>query len=180
MKILPQQRDGFTLIELMVVIAIIGVLSAVVITSVSQAKSKSRDAQVRSDLQLLKLAFVRYRESGASPTYSYPSTSGVWKCLKTSGTCWSAPTYSFDAAATSNISPYFPGGVVPKPPGTKSGEFRFDSYLYANPIVPTSGYQSGAYIVWPQESPISNADCRGWNRGLLSDGIYYCYERLPD
>ncbi len=56
-------KKGFTLVELMIVIAIIGILTAIVTSNFSQSKAKSRDAKRISDLaqiQLtLELAFDR-------------------------------------------------------------------------------------------------------------------------
>lgn len=52
--------QGFSLVELMVVIAIIGVVSAVGVTSISSIQESSRDTQRTSDLSTLKVALQRF------------------------------------------------------------------------------------------------------------------------
>lgn len=46
-----QKQQGFTLIEFLVVIAIIGILSGIALTSLSTARKKARDAQRLSDIR---------------------------------------------------------------------------------------------------------------------------------
>lgn len=48
---LKNLKKGFTLIELLVVIAIIGILSAVVIASLNSARTKSKEAAIKSNLR---------------------------------------------------------------------------------------------------------------------------------
>jgi type II secretion system protein G len=68
-------NKGFTLIELMVVIAIIAILSGIIITSLTQSKSKSRDAERVSDLNQIQLALEQYFDRcGQYPADIYSAT----------------------------------------------------------------------------------------------------------
>ena len=53
-------KKGFTLVELMIVIAIIGLLSGIIITSLTGSKAKSRDARRISDVNQIQLALEQY------------------------------------------------------------------------------------------------------------------------
>ena len=63
------QRKGFTLIEILIVIAIVAVLSAAIILALSPAEilRKSRDATRIADLSTLNNALVRYLSDVNSP-----------------------------------------------------------------------------------------------------------------
>lgn len=183
MEKLPRFKKGFTLIELLVVIAIIGLIVAVVSVAINGAQSRGRDSKVRSDKQLIVLALVRARE--ADPNYQYPGVGGASSayCLKASGTCWNG-AYSGNSTIATAISPYLTNGVIPKPPGTKSGEHRYDSYLYMpgpTSVNTVNGPKVGAWLVWPQEKPIPDCNSGGDDGGTTDPGtgIYYCYEMLP-
>lgn len=79
----PKFTAGFTLIELMVVIAIIGVLSSVVLSSLNSARAKARDSARQADLNQIRLAFELYRDN-----YGYYPLCGVssYYCCST-GNC---------------------------------------------------------------------------------------------
>ena len=63
---------GFTLIELLVVIAIIGVLSSVVLASLNTARSKAKDAALKSEVR--QLAILMALEYDDSQSYSALAT----------------------------------------------------------------------------------------------------------
>ena len=51
---------GFTLIELLVAIAIIAVLAIAFLLTVQTQLAKARDAELKDDLQKIKVAFEKY------------------------------------------------------------------------------------------------------------------------
>ena len=56
----PRLIRAFTLIELMIVVAIIGILSAAIMVNFSSARAKSRDGKRISDLGNIQLALAQY------------------------------------------------------------------------------------------------------------------------
>jgi prepilin-type N-terminal cleavage/methylation domain-containing protein len=66
-------RKGFTLIELLVVVALIGILATLVMANFTAARSRSRDAQRKSDLRQISTALrLYYNDNG-----SFPVASGI-------------------------------------------------------------------------------------------------------
>lgn len=70
MKNISKISKGFTLVELMVVIAIIAILTGIIVTNFTQAKAKARDAKRISDIANLQLALALFfdRCNGYPPT----------------------------------------------------------------------------------------------------------------
>ncbi len=71
---LKNTKRGFTLIEILVVIAIIGLLSSVVLASLATSRAKARDAKRIADLDEVKKALELYYDSNGG----YPGTSAGW------------------------------------------------------------------------------------------------------
>ncbi|MCW8828447.1 MAG: type II secretion system major pseudopilin GspG [Gammaproteobacteria bacterium] len=64
----PQR--GFTLIEVMVVVVILGILAAVIVPKIMDNPDKARLVKARSDVQALKSALDMYKLDN----FNYPST----------------------------------------------------------------------------------------------------------
>jgi type II secretion system protein G len=68
-------KKGFTLVEMIVVIAIIGVLTAIVVTGLVGSKAKARDGQRASDLSQISLALEQYFDRcDQYPATIYPAS----------------------------------------------------------------------------------------------------------
>ena len=119
MKFKALYSRGFTLVELMIVIAIIGLLSGIIITSLTGSKAKSRDARRISDINQIQLALEQYFDRCGQ----YPAA-GANNLPSTSSTCNVGGT-------TVNINSYI--SVIPIDPTNDSGH----KYSY---VVNSSSY----------------------------------------
>lgn len=76
---------GFTLIEMLVVISIIGILAVLISANLNSARSRARDAERKSDLRNIETALrLYYNDEGAYPA---ASSSQIKAC-----TSYSSPT----------------------------------------------------------------------------------------
>lgn len=67
---------GFTLIELIVVISIIGILSSLLVANFMNVRYKTRDGVRKKDLEQIRLALETYRiDAGEYPVNIYPISS---------------------------------------------------------------------------------------------------------
>ncbi len=133
-------KNAFTLVELMVVIAIISLLSGIIITNLSGSKAKSRDTQRISDIAQIQLALgLYYDRCNQFPAILVPSANNGL-----GGTCTSGIT----------LANYI--GKIPTPPGGKPS-----SYDYAvNDTNSPTDYVLHTYLEAANTSATSN--------GLLS------------
>lgn len=66
---LKRKQSGFTIVELLIVIVVIGILAAIVITTFTGVQKKGRDADRKSDINSLYSQIeVYFAENGMYPT----------------------------------------------------------------------------------------------------------------
>ena len=59
-----KNKKGFTLIELIIVMAIVGILAVVAVVAISSKAGDARDARRRSDLSAIQTAFALHTSDG--------------------------------------------------------------------------------------------------------------------
>ncbi|OGC84587.1 hypothetical protein A3F55_00860 [Candidatus Adlerbacteria bacterium RIFCSPHIGHO2_12_FULL_53_18] len=110
---------GFTLVELLVVVAIIGILSSIVVVGLGSSRAGGRDKERIADLIQVQLALKMYEFDIGS----YPSTGGAWW-----GNC-----STYGSHGTSGASGWVPDlapgyiSILPLDPGPTTSS---NCYLY--------------------------------------------------
>jgi type II secretion system protein G len=122
----PSTERGFTLVELLVVVAIIGLLSSVVLASVNSMRMKSRDAQRISEIKEVQKALEFYYDDHGhyppGPSHAVCSATARLQVLVDEGYLVSVPRdplggasepycYNYIAQPTSFTSGWFCNGV---------------------------------------------------------------------
>ncbi len=73
------KRKGFTLIEVLIVVAIIGILTAILVANYNEARKNSRDKVRKSDLKSLQLAIELYKaQHGQYPAQGCGTPGSNW------------------------------------------------------------------------------------------------------
>lgn len=166
-------KKGFTLIELMVVIAIIGLLSTIILASLSNTRAKAKNVAIKGEVVQILNALQLYRADVGKGFY--PSNSG--NCFSTAGavavspTCClggGGPAYTSCTYADGNISPdFYSLSPYLKTPRAAVDTFviagnNYRGYFYVCDVREAGGPQRclDGYIIYPQKN-ISTNECLG-------------------
>lgn len=72
MRKLLKKQSGFTLLELLIVIVIIGILALIIVPGLASGPKRARDAQRKSDMRAVKNALeTYYNDNNVYPTGAY-------------------------------------------------------------------------------------------------------------
>lgn len=111
----PSASAGFTLLELIVVVAVLGILAAIAIQQFSLYRSRATDAAMRSDLKNAAVAM----ESYYGEFLEYPSTLNAIQIVGFRKTNGVTLTITVPTASTFTVTAAMPNGTQPS--------FTFDS-----------------------------------------------------
>jgi prepilin-type N-terminal cleavage/methylation domain-containing protein len=168
-------KKGFTLVELLVVMAIIAVMSSVVLAALSNARERSRDAKRIADFRQIKNALeLFYDQTGQYPqSPGHATWSGHWayfsECLEEGTNC---------GFTVSNYEPVI--SKVPQDPSRTTNDPFADGATYY-PGYPTGcsdgqGYRIAAYLEGSNEALENDYDGSFYNNngGCADANNYYC------
>lgn len=107
---IKKSKRGFTLVELLVVVAIIGLMIAVALVALNSARAKARDARRVNDIRQIQIALERYYiDAGSYPIGNNvllgtpPGTIG--NCLDSNGFSTNCSGIIYEARIPSNPTP---------------------------------------------------------------------------
>jgi prepilin-type N-terminal cleavage/methylation domain-containing protein len=112
---------GFTLVELLVVIGIIGALATLVLVQLGSTRAKGRDVKRIADVNQMRSAIESYFDDNGK----YPSTTDLSSVL--------VPTY----LTTAPLDPLAPGCLATAYTGTATGAVRCYKYGTEESTTPT-------------------------------------------
>lgn len=157
-------RRAFTLIELLTVIAVIGILAAIIIPTVGGVRENARRSVAASNLRQIALAHAAYTGSSARPRSINANDIYDWARILAENGHFNDPQIYFlneDPLVEQSNLPY--PQVVASPPASNSGAWTVDASFQGFPL---------SFVVvnrLPSQAPASTTPL-AWTRGLQPSG----------
>lgn len=93
-------RSGFTLVEIMIVVAIVALLAVIAIPSFSKSRRNARMSACINNLRLIDQAKEQWATSNGRSTGDMPANTDIDAYLRASPTCPGGGVYTYNAVGT--------------------------------------------------------------------------------
>ncbi len=155
------KNTGFTIVELLIVVVIIGILAAIVIVAYGNVTSRAKDSERASELSSLQKALeIYYLDNGGYPTCAgAPGTN-------TSPYALSANTVAY-CLADDLVPDYLPS-LPTDPVNTGSNIYRYGAGYRKTGATSYSGTASDNYILGTKQDAVTSPVYSGWGYSDLT------------
>lgn len=100
-----KNKQGFTIVELLIVIVVIGILAALVLNSFRGVQERARDTERRTDIGSVATQLeVYYTDNGGYPTFTGEVNIDAWITANLKGAdlnAWRAPNFNVNTMVNS-------------------------------------------------------------------------------
>ena len=164
-----RKQEGFTLIELMIVVAIIGILAAIAIPNFIQYQMRSRTSEAKTNLSAIKTANLAFQAENRCFLSSLAPARDTPAAIPNNGALVAWPVAA--AAASGVVQCFTPAGVAAQATGTfgdigfvPAGSVRYQYSLQATALatVAPGPVKGGATCVSPLPGGPGNAPTTGF------------------
>lgn len=167
-----KKQKGFTIVELLIVIVVIGILAAITIVAYNGVQQKARNTQTHQAMAAYAKAMILYgQEKGSYPTPAYFTCLGDEYTVTTK--CDTAADLSYTTTVYGLIKQYMNNGAQPRPAMTDVNGRR-GGFYHSN--------ASTYYIFFMQEGvsvcPAIGGTTRELGDSVVAGGVW-CRASLP-
>ena len=142
----PRRGTGFTLIEILIVVVILGILAAIVVPQFSDASLVARENTLKDDLRYLRTQVMVYKAQHQDTAPGYPD-----------GNVSSSPT---SAAFVDQMTHYTsPAGATN---ATQTPTYKLGPYLAKMPQNPINGLSTVNVLADAAAIPAAPTNTYGW------------------
>lgn len=161
-----RQKNGFTIVELVIVIVVIGVLAALVLNTFSQAQKRARDTQRRNDVGVFRKGIALYAAENGTAIIPDSGINGNGYGFINAG---GAPSGSYSGPSIISkleALKYFEPDKIKDPSYGASGVTAGDYMMYQ--CKDGGGKEKGKvgvfFVVW-YPTPTDTANMTDWKNG---------------